>query len=763
MNQSQADTSTDGTDDSSSRAARREQARLMVRQAASNGRRAFSEPVAKTVIAAFGITVPRGVEIKSGVTETAQADLRSLIGSLKIPLAAKLVSSGAIHKSDVGGVILGLRGEQAVRDALASLAENSLRAATPVTGFLIEEMAPAGHELVIGGMHDPRFGAVIMLGLGGVHVEVFADVAFRVCPINRADAADMIEQLRSKVLLRGARGSTPIDETQLVDALLNVGGEDGLLLTTEGAIEELDINPLMASSDRLVACDARITLRVPCPAPVSEPKVSRETEAELLARYDALFNPRTVAVIGASASGFNLSNEFIRQSKALGCTARIIPIHPTAAEVEGLPTARSIAEIGETIDYAYVAIAAEQIPAMIAAAAGKVRYAQIISSGFAEIADGRELERELAEAGRKADIRILGPNCLGIYSPRAGISFFGDSPREVGTIGVVSQSGGLAVDMLSRGIVRGLRFSALATLGNSVDLGPAELVEYFLADPQTRAIGVYVEDIKSGRRFVDALRNAPHSKPVVVLLGGQTPQGRDAAASHTGSMATPLALWQGLARQTGAVITDTLEQFLDTLLAFQVLQPRTVGPTRRCVLFGNGGGTSVLAADAFGRRGLDVSPLPQRAIDQLLSLRLPPGTSVVNPIDAPANTLRQDEGRIAEQILEIVACEDQTDAIVMHVNLPVFIKSANQRVDVLGNLMAAATRVRKRYPGPHFALVLRSDGTAVCDERKRIFREEALANDIPAFDEMSNAADALSAISFYEHFLARRQNREPVK
>ena len=762
MKQSRSDMSTVDTDDSSSRGARRDQFRLMVRQAASNGQRAFSEPVAKAVVAAFGLTVPRGIEIEAGAAHKAQADLHALIGSLNIPLAVKLVSAGAIHKSDVGGVILGLRDERAVRDALASLAENGLRAEIPITGFLIEEMAPAGHELVIGGMHDPRFGAVIMLGLGGVHVEVFADVAFRICPINRADAADMLEQLRSKVLLRGARGGTPINETQLVDALINIGGEDGLLLTTEGAIDELDINPLMASSDRLVACDARITLRAPYPGPV-ELKVPRESEAELLTRFEPLFNPRIVAVLGASASGFNLSNEFIRQSLALGCTARIIPIHPTAAQVEGLPAARSIAEIGETVDYAYLAIAADQIPAVIAAAAGKVRYAQIISSGFAEIAEGRELERELAEAGRKADIRILGPNCLGIYSPRAGISFVGDSPREVGTIGVVSQSGGLAVDMLSRGIVRGLRFSALVTLGNSVDLGPADLVEYYLADPQTRAIGVYVEDIKSGRRFVDALRNVEHAKPVVVLLGGQTPQGQDAAASHTGSMATPLALWQGLAKQTGAVITETLEQFLDTLLAFQVLQPRTDGPTRRCVLFGNGGGTSVLAADAFGRRGLDVSPLSPRVIDRLLSLRLPPGTSVVNPIDAPANTLRQNEGRIAEEILEIVACEGQTDAIVMHVNLPVFIKSANQTVDVLGNLMAAATRVRKRYPGPHFALVLRSDGTAVCDERKRLFREEALANDIPAFDEMSNAADALSGIAFYEHFLARRQNRGQVK
>lgn len=481
------------------------------------------------------------------------------------------------------------------------------------------------------------------------------------------------------------------------------------------------------------------------------------TDQELLDRFRPLFEPRVMAVVGASASSFTPANDFIRQCQGIGFRGRLVPIHPSAATVEGLPAARSLAEVGEPVDYAYIAVSAAQVPKIVAQAAGHLRFAQVISSGFGEVEEGRELERQLAEAGKGSGIRLLGPNCLGLYSPRGGLAFVGGSPPDAGSIGVVSQSGGLAVDMILRGKTRGLRFSGLVTVGNSIDIGPADLMEYYFADPATRAIGVYIEDVKDGRRFFEVLRAAGSRKPVVVLLGGQSAQGREAAASHTGSLASPLALWSGLARQTGLVLADTLEQFLDMLLAFQLLEPQRDRPSRRCVLFGNGGGTSVLAADAFARRGLTVSRLAQPAIDGLLALGLPPGTSIVNPIDTPAFTLKQDEGRIAEAILDAVYRHDAPDIVVTHLNLPVFINSADQRADFLANLMAAAMRIRQRYPGrTHFVLVLRSDGSAQCEARKRAFREVAASNGVPAFDEMSNAADALSAVASYERFAVLR-------
>lgn len=475
------------------------------------------------------------------------------------------------------------------------------------------------------------------------------------------------------------------------------------------------------------------------------------------ARYAPIFHPRVMAVVGASASGVSPGNEFIRHSRALGFEGRLVPIHPSAATIEGLPVAKSFAEVDETVDFAYISVGARHVADLIDSAAGKVRFAQVMSSGFGEIAEGRELERRLLEAARAAGVRVIGPNCLGVYSPRGCMSFIGGATGEPGPVGVITQSGGLGVDIILRGENRGLRYSGLVTLGNSVDVGPAELVEYFLADRDTQVIGIYAEDIKDGRAFFGALRAARGAKPVVVLLGGQTGQGRRAAASHTGSLASGAEIWRGLARQTGVVIVRTLDEFLDVLLAFQTLAPRRQRPTRRCVLFGNGGGTSVLAADAFGRRGLDVAPMPQPALDALAGLGLPPGTSIVNPIDAPAYTLRQDEGRIAERILEIALQHGEPDAVVMHINLPVFIGSADQRVDILGNLVDAAMRVREHHPGQaHFALVLRSDGAEPSERRRREFRTNAVKQGIPVYDEMTNAADALAGVAFFETYLAAR-------
>lgn len=713
-------------------------------------RRTFDEPTAKRVVAAFGVAVPGG-EVVADAEAAAAA-----FGRAGGPVALKLVSPRPIHKSDVGGVRLGLVDAPAVRDAAGALLSRAAQAGIVVSGLLLERMAAPGVELVVGALHDPRFGPVLMLGLGGVFVEVFADVSFRVCPIDEADARAMIDELRAVPLLRGARGRVAVSEPAIIGVLLAIGGAEGLMARANGAIDELDLNPVIVDARGAFACDARIALRSPDAAGNPDGGFRAPGEPDdPLERFRPLLEPRAIAVAGASATSFTPANDFIRQCVALGYRGRIVPIHPKAPQVEGFDAVPSFEALDEPVDYTYVSVAARQVPALVASARGRTRFLQVISSGFGEVGDGVALEQELARAGREAGVRLLGPNCLGVYSPRGRLAFVGDCPVEPGPIGLVSQSGGLAVDMLLRGGARGLRFSGLVTLGNSVDLGPADLLEYFIADPGTRAVGVYVEDVREGRRFFDVLRAAAGRKPVVVLLGGQTEQGRQAAASHTGSLASSGSVWTGLAHQVGLAITDTLEQFLDVLLAFQALRPRADRPTLRCVLFGNGGGTSVLAADAFARRGLRVEPMARAGVDALEALKLPPGTSVVNPIDAPAFTLKQEDGRIAESILDVVYRHGAPDAVVVHLNLPVFVKSADQRADFLGNLVAAALRVGARHPGAaHFVLVLRSDGTAECDARKRAFRETAVRSGIPVFDELSNAADALAAVAGYERFVA---------
>ncbi len=271
------------------------------------------------------------------------------------------------------------------------------------------------------------------------------------------------------------------------------------------------------------------------------------------------------------------------------------------------------------------------------------------------------------------------------------------------------------MDAMRRGRRRGLGFSGVVTVGNCADLGAADLLEFFLADPQTRVVGLYLEDAKDGRRLFELMAGA--AKPIVLLKGGRSRQGRRAALSHTGALASDDRIWAALARQTGAALVDTLDAFVDALLAFQTLTPRPQRPTRRVALFGNGGGASVLAADYFARCGLDVAGFGAATAAALRRLALPAGSSVANPIDVPANILRRNNAEAAGHILEAVLANGEADAVVMHINMPVVLDYP--QTDMLGNLIEAALQAARRHPGQaHLVLVLRSDGEPEIEEKK---------------------------------------------
>ena len=230
-------------------------ASAVIAQSRAEGRAFLDEPRAKQILEAFGIRVPRGTVIRT------RAEIDRAVANLSFPVAAKIVSPDASHKSDVGGVRLGLTTATAVREAFDALhragAERKLR----IDGVLIEEMVPRGQELVIGGIIDRRFGPVVMLGAGGIFVELFRDIVFRICPLDRIDAAEMIDDLRIAPILRGARGRDPVCEPAIIETLLSIGGENGLLVQLQDSISEIDINPLIVAADAAFACDARFVLR----------------------------------------------------------------------------------------------------------------------------------------------------------------------------------------------------------------------------------------------------------------------------------------------------------------------------------------------------------------------------------------------------------------------------------------------------------------------------------------------------------------------
>jgi len=483
--------------------------------------------------------------------------------------------------------------------------------------------------------------------------------------------------------------------------------------------------------------------------------VTVEKSSEIVDRFRPLFEPTSVAVVGASSKGGGRGNVLIRRIRAFGYTGSIYPIHPIAAEIDGIPAYASFSDLPKTVDYAYIAIPGRDVIPLLAKANGRVRFAQVVSSGFSESEGGAALEVELVKAARQGGMRLIGPNCVGVFSPRGGITWTEIGPQPSGSVGVLSQSGGLGVDIVRRGSNRGLAFSGLVTVGNCADLGLSDFVEYYLAHEETKVIGLYVESARDGRRLFDILRATQGLKPVVILKGGRTPEGKAAAESHTGALGGGDRAWQALSRQTGCILVKSVEELIDTLLAFQMLTPAVKHPTKQVVLFGNGGGTSVLAADYLSEHGLTVAPFSDETRHALEAIELLPGSSINNPVDIPGGNFRKDGGAAASKILETIYQLDKPDALIMHLNMTAF--KGYGKAETLDTLVQAALKVKESYSGQsHFVMALRSDGDPVLEEQKRQFRLRAATSGIPVYDELNNAGGALAAVSQFEKFVCSR-------
>ncbi|MCE2998796.1 MAG: acetate--CoA ligase family protein [Betaproteobacteria bacterium] len=230
------------------------QSATAVSAAKAAGRNALDESAGKALLAGYGIRVPQS-RVAKGV-----ADVDAVMQGLQVPVVVKVMSPDILHKSDAGGVKINLRSATEVKAAIEGMLAAPKIKGARIEGFLVEEMAPSGHELVIGGLRDPQFGPLVMVGLGGIFVEIFKDVSFRLCPIARIDAEEMLDELKAAAILKGARGGKPASREAIIEVLLKMGGEDGLLLKHAADISEADINPLIVSETGAVAVDARFIL-----------------------------------------------------------------------------------------------------------------------------------------------------------------------------------------------------------------------------------------------------------------------------------------------------------------------------------------------------------------------------------------------------------------------------------------------------------------------------------------------------------------------
>ena len=694
------------------------------------------EPEVKALLAAAGVAVPKGVVATYADTVANPSMLADLVEAhgMDEPLVLKGFGGSVVHKSDVGAVRLGVAAYELNFEA-AEMSVAVAEAGGRFDGFLVEEQAVAGVELLVGVVDRPPFGPVAALGLGGTLTEVLDEVVLRLAPISRADAEEMVTGFKGSELLGGFRGQPAVDMDALIELLLAVAGPDGVAAQLGEYLAELECNPVIATPDGAIAVDARLITRdAPTGAHPERPKTD----------FGPLFAPRGIAVAGASTSRPGFGNTFLTAYKELGWgPGTLWAVHPKATEIDGIPAVPSVADIDGEVDYVVGAVPAAASADLVRGATGKAQFVHVISGGFREAsAEGADLEDELVNAARQSGVRVLGPNCLGAYSPAGRQTFLRNAPTDVGRVSMISQSGGLAGDMVKAGAIRGIRLSKLCTVGNSIDVTPGELLEWLVDDPDTAIIGMYLEDPRDGRRLTDALHAAKGSKPVVMLVGGRTAQGRGAAVSHTGALVADHRIWDAISASAGVSIVGTIEELLSAVAYLQRWADADIGGDLDTLVLGVGGGASVLGTDAADRAGLVTTTVSDQGQQALKDLGYGVGASVRNPIEIGFGPVSEPD--VLVQALDPILQTQPYPDVVVHTNVQAFFSYAGDGIERLFPIIETTAAAATQWPHTRLSLVLRNIDCAPPDIAARI-QQTCLDANLPTFTRFTEAMTAVAA------------------
>ena len=373
----------------------------------------------------------------------------------------------------------------------------------------------------------------------------------------------------------------------------------------------------------------------------------------------ALFSPNSVAIVGASSNPLAGGHQFPRFLMDYGFRGRVYLVNPTASEILGLKVYPRLTEIlDSSVDYVISCIPANGVLSLLDDCSKKnVKLLHLFTARLKETGRDREtkLQDEILAKARRLGIRILGPNCMGVYYPRLGLSFNHELPGESGPVGGFFQSGGGAAELVRYAALRGIRFSKIINYGNASDIDEVELLDYFASDDETKVIACYIEGVKNGKKFVESLALAARKKPVIVLKGGRGKTGAQLALSHTASLAGSINVWQAALRQYGATEVSNFQELTDQVVAFTLLPPIT---GRGVIVAGGGGGKSAVSADIWEEAGFQLPELTDEFRGKLKE-RLPQLWDWVrNPIDA---SLFQGTPMVDVNVLELLSSEDGFD------------------------------------------------------------------------------------------------------
>ncbi|MGH9066595.1 MAG: acetate--CoA ligase family protein [Acidimicrobiales bacterium] len=591
--------------------------REVLGQARSDGRHTLTAPEARVVCSAYGIPVPG-----DGVAGSADEAV-ALADRLGYPVVLKVVSPDISHKTEAGGVLVGLPDADQVREGYGTILANAA-AYSPsarLEGVQVQQLLPPGQEVIVGATTDPTFGKLVAFGIGGVLVEVLRDITFRLAPVTEAQAEAMLDDIAAAEVLRGVRGSPAVDRQALAQVVARVSA----LVSDFPEIGEVDLNPVIAYPDRAVAVDTRMVLSTV----EAEPWV-RPSRAEILGTMNRLMRPDAVAVIGASEQDGKIGNSVMRNLIDGGYQGGIYPVNPKATEILGRRAYARVGDIPGPVDVAVFCIPAQAVPGAMAEVGAKgIPAAVLIPSGFAETGN-EELQAEVVQAARQHNVRFLGPNIYGFYYTPKDLCATFCTPYDVkGSVALTSQSGGIGMAILGFSRSNRMGVSAIVGVGNKADIDEDDLLTFFEEDPATTCIAMHMEDLKDGRAFVEIAERVSKTKPVIVLKGGRTAAGARAAGSHTGALAGDDKVYDDIFRHCGVVRAPGLNEMLEYARALPLL-PTPAG--ENVVIITGAGGSGVLLSDACVDNGLSLMAIPPD-LDAAYRKLIPPFGAAGNPID----------------------------------------------------------------------------------------------------------------------------------
>jgi acetyl coenzyme A synthetase (ADP forming)-like protein len=585
--------------------------------AKADARTSLTAPEGKLVCDAYGITVP-----KEGVATTA-AEAARLAAGMGFPVVLKIVSPEILHKTEAGGVLVGVRTAADVEAGFATIMVNAKKydAKANLQGVQVQQMVMGGQEVIIGAVTDPSFGKLVAFGLGGILVEVLKDITFRLAPATKSDALSMLDGIGAASILKGVRGSDPVNRDALAALIENVSQ----LVSDFPQIAEMDLNPVFASKAGAIAADVRIVLDWTPPV-----ERYRPSQQEIVRQMNKVMKPDAVAVIGASDEAGKIGNSVMKNLINGGYKGRIYPINPSATTIMGLPAFKSVADVPGDIDIAVFAIPAKFVAAALKEVGEKkIAGAILIPSGYAETGNMAG-QVELVEIARKYGVRLMGPNIYGFYyTPKNLCATFCTAYDVKGKAALSSQSGGIGMAIIGFSRSAKMGVSAIVGLGNKSDIDEDDLLTFFEQDDNTEIIAQHCEDLKDGRSFAEVAKRVSKKKPVVMLKAGRTSMGARAASSHTGALAGNDKIYEDVLRQSGVIRARSLRDLLEFARGIPKL-PTPKG--ENVVIITGAGGSGVLLSDACVDNGLTLMAMPPD-LDAAFRKFIPPFGAAGNPVD----------------------------------------------------------------------------------------------------------------------------------